>query len=166
MIGNTEHGRSFLDKSRAFQAKLKHDYQPASLSGKDIAAATRGPCDPALLQDSVATLNETGGWAAASDAMETARRLVAEAGVTFKAGDAVKLIVEDGDVRGVQTSDGVEHRADLVVLAAGSWTAALLPSVAENALATGQVLALMQLTGEEASKCRDMRVCLSVDNGL
>ena len=49
-----------------------------------------------------------------------------------------RLLEQDGRVVGVQAIDGRELRADLVLVAAGAWTPALLPHLAGVMWATGQ----------------------------
>jgi sarcosine oxidase/L-pipecolate oxidase len=76
-----------------------------------------------------------------------------EAGVSFAAGQVNEFIVEHGDVKGARTKDGTVYKASkLIVLAAGSWSPAILPELANNLTATGQVLATIQLTAEEAQR--------------
>lgn len=72
----------------------------------------------------------------------------------------------DQDVKGVRTIDAKEHRADLVILAAGAWTSQLLPELAHNLLPTGQVVGTILLTEEEARRYADVPVTLLLDTGL
>ena len=72
-------------------------------------------------------------------------------GVRFEAGLVQRLLFENGDVRGVQCSDGRDFRADkLTVHAAGSWSCAVLPELKQRLTATGQVIATIKLSPEEA----------------
>jgi glycine/D-amino acid oxidase-like deaminating enzyme len=76
-----------------------------------------------------------------------------EAGVSFAAGQVNQLIIENGDVRGARLKEGEEYYADdLVILAAGSWSPAVFPELKDAVTATGQVLATIQLTAEEADE--------------
>ncbi|KAJ2979310.1 hypothetical protein NUW54_g11156 [Trametes sanguinea] len=58
--------------------------------------------------------------------------------------------------------------ADLVVLSAGSWTASAFPelSLQKACLATGQCVAMLQLTPEEADMYRDCPVFLNFHTGF
>ncbi|PRQ70834.1 FAD dependent oxidoreductase [Rhodotorula toruloides] len=114
----------------------------------------------------VAYKNKVGGWAASRDAVVEAINLARKLGVTFVSGEAESLIICPGpngsDVKGVQTVDGREYRADFVIVACGSWTPKLLPELATNCLPTGQTVATVQLSKEEVEKHKDMPVRLSV----
>ncbi|KAL7342865.1 FAD dependent oxidoreductase [Rhodotorula toruloides] len=110
----------------------------------------------------VAYKNKVGGWAASRDAVVEAIDLSRKLGVTFVSGEAESLIICPGpngsDVKGAQTVDGREYRADFVIVACGSWTPKLLPELATNCLPTGQTVATVQLSKEEMEKHKDMPV--------
>ncbi|GAA6057872.1 hypothetical protein RTBOTA2_006264 [Rhodotorula toruloides] len=118
----------------------------------------------------VAYKNKVGGWAASRDAVVEAINLARKLGVTFVSGEAESLIICPGpngsDVKGVQTVDGREYRADFVIVACGSWTPKLLPELATNCLPTGQTVATVQLSKEEVEKHKDMPVSLFMDTGF
>lgn len=100
---------------------------------------------------SIAYHNKVSGWGWSTGAMKEMAKQCRAAGVSFAAGQVNELIIEDGDVRGAKTKDGKVFKASkLVVLAAGSWSPAILPELAANLTATGQVLATIQLSPEEA----------------
>lgn len=90
------------------------------------------------------------------------------AGVSFAVGQVNALVFEGGDVRGARTKDGTTYRAqDLVVLAAGSWSPAILPELSGKVTATGQVVATIQLEPEEAKLYSDMvRPCPITLSGM
>ncbi|EMS23276.1 hypothetical protein NBRC10512_004309 [Rhodotorula toruloides] len=118
----------------------------------------------------VAYKNKVGGWAASRDAVVEAIDLSRKLGVTFVSGEAESLIICPGpngsDVKGAQTVDGREYRADFVIVACGSWTPKLLPELATNCLPTGQTVATVQLSKEEMEKHKDMPVSLFMDTGF
>jgi glycine/D-amino acid oxidase-like deaminating enzyme len=102
---------------------------------------TRTTRFPAWTQDQYPDgyFNPRAGW------VESARvvgRLAAEviaAGVTLLDRTEYRHLLErNGRIAGVQTADGHERRADLVLVAAGAWTSALLPHLDEVMWATGQ----------------------------
>lgn len=74
------------------------------------------------------------------------------AGISFAKGQVNSLIIEDGDVRGARTIDGQDYRAKLTMLAAGSWSTSIFPELKGKVTATGQVVATIQLTHEEAKQ--------------
>jgi sarcosine oxidase/L-pipecolate oxidase len=97
--------------------------------------------------------NKRSGWGWSTGAMKELAKACGEAGVHFEQGLVNGLIIEDGDVRGARTNDGRVHLASkLVILAAGSWSPAVFPEISEKLTATGQVLAKIQLTSEEAAR--------------
>lgn len=126
--------------------------------------------------DDIGYLNPRCGWADARGVMDEVCELVRDAGVNFEAGEVDSLLYEsiDGkkDVVGVALKDGRELKADLIILATGSWTGTLLPEMGEQLLATGQVVGTIQLTPEEAESYRGgkngygSRVTLAMDTGL
>ena len=66
-----------------------------------------------------------GGWLHAAEAIDALLAAAQAAGAELRFGVRVTDIEEDGDGVSVTASDGV-HRADRVVVAAGSWTPVLL----------------------------------------
>ena len=83
--------------------------------------------------------NPRAGWVESGAVIA---RLVAQArseGVTVRDGAAFDRLLESGSrVGGVVTADGVEHRADGVLIAAGAWTSVLLPHLDDVLWATAQ----------------------------
>ena len=83
--------------------------------------------------------NPTGGWAESARVVE---RLAAEAraeGVAVRAGAPVREIALEGDrAVGLRIGAGEVARADVVLIAAGSWTPALVPALAPHLHAVGQ----------------------------
>lgn len=84
-------------------------------------------------------LNPRAGWA---ESGKVVARLAAEArasGVVVRENAAFARLLEHGSrVTGVVTADGTEHRADLVLVAAGAWTPTLLPHLGDVLWATAQ----------------------------
>jgi glycine/D-amino acid oxidase-like deaminating enzyme len=105
----------------------------------------------------LAYFNGHSGWSAARNAMLAVAAKCRTLGVRFQAGLVDSLIIETTasgirDVRGARLTgpDAAEIRAsELVVLAAGSWSASIFPELATDVLATGQVIATVEVTPEE-----------------
>ncbi|EJT96749.1 FAD dependent oxidoreductase [Dacryopinax primogenitus] len=114
-------------------------------------------------------INRDGGWAAASEAVAVVADKVRELGGSIISGAKVKTLHEDasGKVDGVILVSGQAMLADLVIAAAGSWTPSLLPGygAAERMVATGQSVATIQLTAEEAELYRNVPVVLDFASG-
>ncbi|KZT53057.1 FAD dependent oxidoreductase [Calocera cornea HHB12733] len=114
-------------------------------------------------------INRDGGWAAASEAVEVVAEQVRKLGGTIVNDAKVKTLHkdEDGKVDGVILASGRVMTADIVVAAAGSWTPALLPEygAAQRMVATGQSVATIQLTEEEAERYRAIPVVLDFASG-
>lgn len=113
-------------------------------------------------------LNKTSGWADATRGMEWVLGKVKATGrVNFVGGTVERLVRDDaaGRVTGVKLRDGAVLEADLVVVAAGAWTSALV-DLRGLVTATGHVLAYMDLSDEEQAALADMPVVLNLGSGL
>ncbi|KAM7224016.1 putative fructosyl amino acid protein [Rhypophila decipiens] len=111
-------------------------------------------------------INEGSGWADAGASMAWLYEQVKQTErVTFVAGTVISL-ERDGDrITGAALSDGRSLSADLVMLAAGAWTASLL-DISTQAVATGQVLGYLDITQEEQDQLNNMPVILNLTSGL
>lgn len=96
--------------------------------------------------------------------MKALLQKVLELGGTVTGGKTVASILlnEDGAAKGVQLQGGEDILSDVVVVAAGAWTPALvaqssLAEVASNVVASGQCVAAVQLSEEEASRYKVRR---------
>lgn len=75
-------------------------------------------------------LNHDGGWADAAKGVSIMiSSVVAQEGKVLSRKRAAKLLRQDGRTSGVQCEDGTVFKADLVILAAGSWTASSFPDL-------------------------------------
>ncbi|KAI0365586.1 FAD dependent oxidoreductase [Pilatotrama ljubarskyi] len=114
-------------------------------------------------------LNRDGGWAFASQGIALMMEKVASLGGKIVPGKPVaELVKSDGKTTGVICEDGSVFEADLVVLSVGSWTASSFPELhlQDRCLATGQTVALLQLTPEEGDLYRDCPVYLNFATGF
>ena len=83
--------------------------------------------------------NGRAGWAESGRVVERLRQEAEGAGVRgIERAAVARLLERDGVVRGVETTDGEHLRADIVIVAAGAWTPALLPHLADVMSTTGQ----------------------------
>jgi sarcosine oxidase/L-pipecolate oxidase len=117
----------------------------------------------------VGYFNGNCGYTTARSAMDSLCLRVREAGVTFRAEEVTQLVYEgkgdERDVIGVLTREGEVVRGDLVVLAAGGWSASLLPELGHELLATGQVVGTIQLEKDEIEAYQGP-VTFCLDTGL
>lgn len=110
-------------------------------------------------------INEGSGWADAGASMAWLYKQVKQTQrVTFVAGTVVTLDRAGNKVTGATLSDGRVLSADLVVLAAGAWTASLL-DISTQAVATGQILGYIDVTQEEQDQLNNMPVILNLTSG-
>ncbi|CAK5281835.1 unnamed protein product [Mycena citricolor] len=110
-----------------------------------------------------------GGWANAGQGVSLLIGKVRAMGGRVLGGkDVAGLVREGGKTVGVRCRDGSVLDASLVVLATGSWTCSAFPDTAVSKLfqATGQVVAMVQLTSEEAEVYRKCPVVLDFDSGF
>lgn len=113
-------------------------------------------------------LNKTSGWADASKGMAWLLEKVKSTGRVDFVRDTVASLVWDvskGEVTGARLSDGRILSAELVVVAAGAWSGALV-DLRGLCTATGQAIAFLDVTAEEEAKMRDMPVVLNFSSGL
>ncbi|KAL2162177.1 hypothetical protein VTH06DRAFT_7090 [Thermothelomyces fergusii] len=140
-----------------------------------LAARIRELPNPEAIRDALGTggssgswgyINKNSGWANAATSMSWLFEQVKQTGrVHFVPGTVVSLERDGDTVTGAKLSDGRVLSADLVVVAAGAWTAGLV-DLAGQAIATGQVLGYIDLTEEEQEKLAKMPVILNLSTGL
>ena len=113
------------------------------------------------------------GWVEARNAMVSAYDAARHNGVEFITGEergrVVELIVEEGDVRGARTADGVEHRAEKTVVCAGANAAQIEPlgrDLRGLLLPKAWTLAHISLTEEERGRYRDLPVLFNCERGF
>ncbi|TBU41966.1 FAD dependent oxidoreductase [Dichomitus squalens] len=114
-------------------------------------------------------LNRDGGWAFASQGIQRLMDKVAALGGKIIPGKTVSELTRTNKrVSSVRCTDGSVHEADLVILAAGSWSASSFPDLGLDGqcLATGQTVAFVQLTSEEAERYRACPVYLDFHSGF
>ncbi|KAF9268707.1 FAD dependent oxidoreductase [Marasmius fiardii PR-910] len=117
----------------------------------------------------VGYLNYDNGWADAGKATAAMiSKVKALGGKVIEGKPVSKLIRKDGATTGVECVDGSSFSADLVVLATGSWTPSTFPDLGleVKCVATGQCVAIIQLTQEEAGAYRDLPVTLNFETGF
>ena len=117
-------------------------------------------------------LNGGSGWADADQCVRFALRKLEEEGVEkgkleIVTGKRVKKLSYSEDkkrVTGVELESGESIEAGLTILATGAWTPTLV-DLRGRAVATGQVLAYVDITEEEEKKLADLPVLLDENNG-
>jgi len=83
--------------------------------------------------------NPEAGWAESGEVVRQLQRTALRLGITIRERARVTgLTTHNGRIDGVKTSDGVKLGADAVVVAAGAWTAKLLPWLADRIHPVGQ----------------------------
>jgi sarcosine oxidase/L-pipecolate oxidase len=114
-------------------------------------------------------VTHTAGWADAQRGIELLAAECGRRGVSFIVGaqGTVKKINYDaeGKARSVQTASGLEVPADLVIAAAGAWTAGLAP-LEQATISTSQIIGFIHLTDEEAAKLRDLPIYVNLSTGV
>lgn len=114
--------------------------------------------------------NKTGaGWIHARKAMVSAFTEAKRLGVGFVTGspqgNVISLVYENGDVIGAKTEDGIVHRAQHTILAAGAGSDRLLDF--KNQLRpTAWTLCHIRMTPEEAQRYRNLPVLFNIAKGF
>lgn len=114
-------------------------------------------------------LSRDGGWANAGQGLSILLSKVVALGGKILPGKAVKnLIRKEGRTAGVLCEDDDAFEAMTVILATGSWTPSAFPELNLGCacLATGQSIAMVQLSDEEADKYRHCPVVLDFSSGF
>ncbi|KAK2599617.1 hypothetical protein N8I77_011355 [Diaporthe amygdali] len=165
-----DYARSSWDNVRALAA---HDPAlSAKIEELPSPAAIRGAYGTGGGSGEWGYINRRSGWADAEACMDWLYAQVRATGrVTFVNGTAASLVCSTYNrrtpqVRGVKLagSNGKELLADLTVLATGAWTGGLI-NLSGRAVATGQVLAYMDLTDEEQAKLANVPTLLNLSSG-
>ncbi|XWW98696.1 hypothetical protein V2A60_006698 [Cordyceps javanica] len=111
-------------------------------------------------------LNTLSGWADAGEGMRWQyRRVKATGRVEFVDAHVAELVTEGNRVVGAKLASGGVLRAELVFVAAGAWTGALI-DVRGRVEATGHVVAYVDITPEERDVLARQPVVLNLTSGL
>ena len=108
------------------------------------------------------------GWIHARKAMVSAYTEAHRLGVQFitgPSGKVTELVYENGDVVGAKTEDGIVHRAEHTILAAGAGSDRLL-DFEKQLRPTAWTLCHIQMTSEEAQKYRNLPVLFNIAKGF
>lgn len=114
-------------------------------------------------------MKSSAGWVHARNALASAFKEASRLGVTFitdsPQGRVTQLLYSNSDVMGAVTADGVAHRADRTILAAGAAAAQLFDF--ENQLRpTALTLAHIPLTTEESRLYKHLPVLVNIEQGF
>jgi len=149
--------------------------QALAASDPKLSEHIRELPDAAAIREAVGTggtsgswgyLNKLSGWTDAGKTMKWLYDQVQETTrVIFTAGTVTSLEHTGDTVTGARLSDGSVLTADLVIVAAGSWTESLVDLEGQG-VATGQVLGYLDITEEEQEKLGKMPVLLNLSSGL
>ncbi|KAK4542193.1 hypothetical protein LTR36_007040 [Oleoguttula mirabilis] len=111
-------------------------------------------------------VNWTSGWADAEAGMRYMRQLVAATGrVEFRTAEVKRLHYSQSKVESVELVSDEHLQADLVILATGAWTPALV-DLRGIASATGQAIAYIDLTQAEQARLGSSPTLLSESSGM
>jgi glycine/D-amino acid oxidase-like deaminating enzyme len=112
---------------RSWQLLLERGHAPRRIDSSELAQ--RFPAFRHRFCDGF--YHPLGGYVESAAAISEMADRASDAGVQLITGTRVQsLLVESGQVRGVRDQVGERHLASKVVLAAGAWTAQLLPELA------------------------------------
>ncbi|KAJ7594956.1 FAD dependent oxidoreductase [Mycena floridula] len=141
------------------------------LEALENAAAIRRLFPPQFgtLEGVVGYMNHNSGWTHAERGIIKIMAQVTALGGKIIPGQTVKaLLKQDGKTSGVKCTNGNIYKAPLTVIATGSWTASTFPELdfAGKFQATGQCVAMIQLSEEEAAAYRDCPVLLDFGSGF
>ncbi|KAL1745024.1 FAD dependent oxidoreductase [Schizophyllum fasciatum] len=137
---------------------------------EDLRSALPEGVEGGSFEEYTGYLNRNAGWAMASQGLELLTEEARSLGANILSGKTVsKLLRDDGKTKGVICADGSTYEASLVVLATGAWTGSAFNAVLDCTpfcTATGQSVAMIQLTEEEAVHYRKCPVVLDFSSGF
>ncbi|KAF8589336.1 FAD dependent oxidoreductase [Ramaria rubella] len=124
------------------------------------------PLGPLISSGFQGYVNFDGGWAYAKQGVELLLAKVRKLGARVEPNKPVCGLMEDG--LGVKLDDNSEVRADLIIIASGSWTPSTFPDlgISERVLATGQSIATIQLSETEAKTYETVPIVLDYTSGF
>ncbi|TGO44459.1 hypothetical protein BOTNAR_0818g00020 [Botryotinia narcissicola] len=109
------------------------------------------------------------GWVHARKALESAAKEADRLGVKFITGSpegaVTSLIYEEGDVLGVKTADGKEHRGDRTILAAGAGADALF-DFKDQLRPTAWTLGHIKMSEDETKLYMNLPVLFNIEKGF
>ena len=83
--------------------------------------------------------NPRAGWVESGNVMTWLLTRARDAGVVFRVGQRMEALLDNGSrVAGIVTDRGTEHRAEIVIVAAGAWTPMILPWMSDALRCVGQ----------------------------
>ncbi|KAM0326600.1 hypothetical protein ACHAQA_006469 [Verticillium albo-atrum] len=163
-------GNPYFTKARDTSAgSAKVDIWSSTESNAAIRAAYSGVT--ANLDGLNAAHNTQGGWADAAGSIRALAGRASQAGVSFisgKHGTVTELLRDESGhrVTGVKVATGMTLSATRVVLAAGAWTNGLIHGLEHAVRGSGQPVAFIQLTPEEAAAMEPSPVIINMDSGV
>ncbi|CAA7258995.1 unnamed protein product [Cyclocybe aegerita] len=172
-LTNGSSGGTYIDE--AYRNDVALGAKIASLGNGSAIRAVFPPDACACTNPSVfnehcsAYINRDGGWAnAAQGVSRLLEHVTALKGRIFPGKTVKKLLRQNGKTTGVECSDGTVFEADLVIIATGSWTPSAFPDLdlGRICFATGQCVAMVQLSEKEGDDYRDCPVVLDFNSGF
>ncbi|PFH52114.1 hypothetical protein AMATHDRAFT_140800 [Amanita thiersii Skay4041] len=173
VLGSTASGE--LGKAYAHESYQNDVALGARVAELRDGNSIRGVFPPGVRTGSFADregyLNYDGGWAHAAQGMTMMIEKVKALNGRFVTGKTVCGLVrreDSGRTAGVKCADGSIYKAALVILAVGSWTASAFPEInfEKKCHATGQCIAMIQLTEQESNRYKDCPVVLDLSTGF
>ncbi|KAJ7668552.1 FAD dependent oxidoreductase [Mycena polygramma] len=161
----------FVDYTRkAYLHDLEMGQRVVALENQTLRQAFPSEINVGSFWNRTGYLNRDSGWANAAQGVSLLMEKVTALGGKIVGGkNAIELIQQDQSLKttGVRCSDGQVMEAELVVLATGSWTGSAFPDLPKQNIfrATGQCIAVVQLTQEEADAYRECPVVLDFRSG-
>ncbi|KAF8806532.1 FAD dependent oxidoreductase [Phlegmacium glaucopus] len=166
VLASSDSGEKYVSESYrndvalgAVLERLQDGGQVRSVFPPDIRTGT--------FSDRGGYLNRDGGWANAGQGLSILlSEVIALKGKVLPGKGVHRILRQNGKTIGVQCTDGSIFDAGLVIIATGSWTPSAFPELdlAHMCLATGQCIAMLQLSEQEAEAYRDCPVILDLSS--
>ncbi|KAF9485974.1 FAD dependent oxidoreductase [Pholiota conissans] len=160
VLGSSSSGETYADGAYENDLSLGAAVKPLNDSDA-VRSAFPAQVPTAAFDGFSGYLNRDGGWANAGLGLTSLINEVKALNGKFIPGKQIdKIIREGGRTTGVHCSDGAVFNASLVIIATGSWTPSAFSELdlGHICLATGQCVAMVQLSEEEAKVYKDCPV--------
>ncbi|KAF8995385.1 FAD dependent oxidoreductase [Cyathus striatus] len=125
--------------------------------------------DTSVFENKKAFLGRDGGWANAGKGVSLMIRKVTELnGKVIPGKMIIELIKKNGHTVAVKCTDGSIFDASKFIIATGAWTSSAFPELdlGGQCIATGQCVAMIQLTKEEAKHYNNLPVFVDYGTGF
>lgn len=168
VLGSSDSGETYVNESYSNDVALGANLERLQ-NGDQVCSVFPPDVRTATFSQRRGYLNRDGGWANAGKGLSMLlSEVIALKGKVLPGKSVHRILRQDSKTIGVQCTDGSVFNAGLVIIATGSWTPSAFPvlGLAHMCLATGQCIAMLQLSEQEAKRYRNCPTILDLSSGF